>query len=78
MLEKHQSKLKELDYRMQLKENRDKFKERKTRTHRLIEMGTLAEKYLNIHTTEDFETWLKKYVSEQQNKSRINDIMQKE
>lgn len=38
---------------------RQKEKERKERTRRLIQMGALAEKYLGIKSIEEFEKWLK-------------------
>lgn len=40
---------------------RQKEKERKERTRRLIQMGALAEKYLGINSIEEFEKWLQEY-----------------
>lgn len=67
-LQKLQNEQKALEHRLQLKANRDKYKERKARTHRLIEMGELTEKYLDIHIVDELEMWLKKHVSQEQNK----------
>lgn len=44
---------------------RQKEKERKERTRRLIQMGALAEKYLGIKSIEEFEKWLKEQKKDQ-------------
>jgi|GEM_PF-1903950 len=63
-LEKLQEKINQLRQQKQLITNREKEKQRKQRTHRLIQNGALAEKYFNVEGIEpdEFEKILKKLV----------------
>lgn len=63
-IEKIEQKIKQLKAQKQAIVQREKEKERKARTRRLIQIGALAEKYLDIHTPEDMENWLKEFVGQ--------------
>jgi hypothetical protein len=43
---------------------KEKQKERKERTHKLIQIGALVEKYLNVQTVEEADKLLKKIATE--------------
>ena len=64
-LKKIDEKMAQLKAQKQAIVNREKEKERKTRTRRLIENGALAEKYLNAEgmPPKDFENLLTQLVS---------------
>lgn len=69
-IQNENEKIKLLDQKIQKLQNqrqtllqKQKNDERKARTRRLIEMGALAEKYLEIHTPEELETYLKNKMS---------------
>lgn len=63
-IEKIEKKIEQLKAQKQAIVQREKEKERKARTRRLIQIGALAEKYLDIHTPEDMENWLKEFVGQ--------------
>jgi len=63
-IEKIEQKIEQLKAQKQAIVQREKEKERKARTRRLIQIGALAEKYLDIHTPEDMENWLKEFVGQ--------------
>lgn len=62
-LDKIEKKIAQLKAQKQAIVAREKEKERKARTRRLIQIGALAEKYLDIHTPEEMEAWLKKHMA---------------
>ncbi len=60
-IESIEKKIEQLKAQKQAIIQREKEKERKDRTRRLIQMGALFEKYLGIDTVESTEEWLKKH-----------------
>jgi len=62
---RHEETLKQLKNRKKAIDSREKEKERKARTHRLIQIGALSEKYLQCEgvTPDAFEALMQKFVT---------------
>jgi phage shock protein A len=69
-IDKLEKKIQQLKAQKQAIIAREKEKERKARTRRLIQIGALAEKYLDIHSPEDMEQWLKDYKNKKPSPSK--------
>lgn len=69
-IEKIEQRIEQLKNQKKAIVQREKEKERKERTRRLIQMGALTEKYLGITEVEELEEWLKKYVGHDEGKEK--------
>jgi hypothetical protein len=67
-------KIEQLKHRKQAIANKEKERERKARTRRLIQIGALAEKYLFCEgiEPEDFERFIKEFTSFERNIKYLN------
>ena len=64
-IESIEKKIEQLKAQKQAIVQREKEKERKARTRRLIQIGALFEKYIGIDTVEGTEEWLKEHTGQQ-------------
>ena len=60
-VEEQKKKLKQTQARMTKLKNAQKVKERKARTHHLIEVGGIVEKYVEIKDLDAFEGYIKQW-----------------